>query len=139
MVRHMLLLPGLTQCFRSFFSLYFSFYLNQQSISSKQFLFGVCVFQSKMKSPSWKYCMLKSKHFQGNIICSIKSTLLNAILNAKLNKFIWKWVFVDYGLFTCFQLKKYCLKKYPIHVMSLSQFPRSESYPIYNLCRNSAW
>ena len=30
-----------------------------------------------------------------------------------------------------FHLKKYRLKSYPIDVMSLSQSPRSESYPIY--------
>ena len=138
MVRHMLLLPGLTQCFRSFFSLYFSFYLNQQSISSKQFLFGVCVFQSKMKSPSWKYCMLKSKHFQGNIICSINSTPFwtQNWTNLFENEFSLTCLNV---YFTCFQLKKYYLKKYPIHVVSLSQSPRSKSYPIYNLFRNSAW
>ena len=78
--------------------------------------------------------------FWSTTIYLLKSILLIAILNTKLNKFIWKWVFVLKNVYlTCFHLKKYHLKSYSILVMSLSQSLRSESYPIYNLCRNNVW
>ena len=133
----MLLLPGLTQYFGGFRSFYFVFLLLLESAINifKIVSLWRLYLSAKNEITELKILHVEIKTFWSITPCLLKSTLLNAILNTKLNKFIWKWVFVwkTYRnvYFTCFYFKKYSLKSYPIHVMSLSQSPRSESYSIY--------
>ena len=85
--------------------------------------------------------MLKSKRFDNNLITQInfaqchfehKTEQIYPNISFRLEKHA-KTFISPVSI-----LKKYRLKSYPIHVMSLSQSPRSESYPTYSLCRNNA-
>ena len=153
LVHHMLLLlPGLTHYlggFRSFFFVFLLLFESTINIFKIISLWRLCL-SVKNEITEFEILHVEIQTFWSITICLHKSTYLNqlnlsliAILNINLNKFIWKWVFVlknmPNSLFHLSTFKKYCLKSYPIHVMSLSQSPRSESHPIYNLCRNNAW
>ena len=90
-----------------------------------------------------KICMLKSKPFEVQ-----QFTYSNQFYSSPFWTQNWtnlfenefsSWKTYRNFYFTCFHLKKYHLKSYSILVMSLSQSLRSESYPIYNLCRNNVW
>ena len=141
----MLLLPGLTQYLGGFRSFFFVFRLLFESAINIFKIISLWCFCLSVKNEitELKILHVEIQTFWSKTICLLKPTLLNANLNAKLNKFIWKWVFVlrimPKRLFHLFPLKKYRLKSYSIHVMSLSQSPRSESYSISSLWRNNAW
>ena len=141
----MLLLPGLIQYLGGFRSFFFVFRLLFESAITIFKIISLWCFCLSVKNQitELKILHVEIQTFWSKTICLLKPTLLNANLNAKLNKFIWKWVFVLRimlkRLFHLFPLKKYHLKSYSIHVMSLSQSPRSESYSISNLWRNNAW
>ena len=108
MVHHLLLLPGLTQNlggFRSFFFVFLLLFESAINIFKIIYLWRLCL---SVKNEITK---LKILHVEIQIFWSItilkynKSTLLSAILNIKLNKFIWKWVFVLKNMPKClFQL-----------------------------------
>ena len=143
MVHHLLLLPGLTQNlggFRSFFLVFLLSFESAINILKIISLWRLCL-SVKNEITELKILHVEIQMFRSITICLLKSTLLNLFLNTKLNKFneFSSWKTCRNVYFNCFHLKKYRLKSYPIHVMSLSQSPRSESYPIYNLCPNNAW
>ena len=141
----LLLLTGLNHYlggFRSFFFVFVLLFESTINIFKTISLWRLCL-SVKNEIIEFKILHVEIQMFWCITICLLKSTSLIAILNINLNKFIWKWVFVlknmPNSLFHLSTFKKYCLKSYPIHVMSLSQSPRSESHLIYNLCRNKAW
>ena len=122
LVHHMLLLLCLTEYLGGFRSLFFVFLLFFQSVIS---IFKIISLWRLFPSVKKEITDLKILHveiqtFWSITICSLKSTLLNAILNTKLNKFIWKWVFV--------------LKNMPKRLFHLFRFWKISSEKLSDTC-----
>ena len=122
LVQHMLLLPGLTQYFGGFRSFYFVFLLLLESAINifKIVSLWRLYLSAKNEITELKILHVEIKTFWSITPCLLKSTLLNAILNTKLNKFIWKWVFV--------------LKNIPKRLFHLFLFKKISSQKLSNTC-----
>ena len=152
LVHHMiLLLPGLTHYLGGFRSFFFAFVLLFESTISIFKIISLWRFCLSVKNEITEFiaCWNPKVLKYNNLLTQIDFTHRHfehkteqIYLKVFVLKNIWKfssWKTCRNVYFTCFHLKKYRLKSYPILVMSLSRSPRSESYPIYNLCRNNAW
>ena len=93
-----------------------------------------------------KILHVEIRTFWSMTISLLKSTLLNAILNTKLNKFIWKWVFVlknmPKRLFHLFPFKKNIVSKairYMLHHFRNRRVVKAIWYIIYTETMHDKW